>query len=149
MDLEIVYVSGGCIPSGRPGGLVVGEKDQKALIRLIGIFSQRGGLRGSYRNGFYGVGLPLTLQATLSVWRLHSKRQAWPWRPSWWVTKNQKALIRLILLTSSLLPSHFSLLTSHRNERPRLGVGLPLTLQATLSVWRLNSKRQDWRPRGG
>ncbi len=75
-------MSGGCIPSGRPGGVVVGEKDQKALIRLIGIFSQGEASERGYRNGFYerprlGVGLPLTMQATPSVWRLHSKRQAW------------------------------------------------------------------------
>ena len=35
------------------------------------------------------------------------------------------------------------------SEGPRLGVGLPLTLQATLSVCRLHSKRQAWRPCGG
>ncbi len=34
-------MSGGCIPSGRPGGLVVGAKDQKALIRLVGTLSTR------------------------------------------------------------------------------------------------------------
>ncbi len=39
-------VSGGCIPSGRPGGLVVGVKDQKALVCLKGIFSTREALEG-------------------------------------------------------------------------------------------------------
>ena len=68
--------------SGRPGGVVVGEKDQTALIRLIVIFSQGEASAGATAMGFaerprLGVGLPLTLQATLSVWRLHSKRQAW------------------------------------------------------------------------
>ena len=59
-------MSGGWVPSGRPGGLVVGEKDHKALERLIGTFSTREAQREGTARVFLSdprlvIGLPLAM----------------------------------------------------------------------------------------